>query len=424
VAGRAWLCALGVALAAAAGSCDDGGWDDRLAVTLSPELRARIIAASLEVAPPPDPTNAYADDPAAAALGERLFFDAGLSPSGAVSCATCHKPERAFTDGRQLARGVGLGSRNTPTVWNVAFNRWFFWDGRADSLWAQALAPLENQVEMAGSRVEVARRLHDDAALRADYEDLFGDLPDLSNRQRFPQRARPVPDDPTHPDALAWDAMAPADREAVDRVYTNVGKSLAAYERTLISRDSAFDRFARALRERDGAGLSALTPEAQRGMVRFFADGACTLCHTGPNFTDREFHNIGLGPLPGSPPDRGRYEGVGLVQVDPFNGLGEFSDAPDSEGNDKVVFLALTANHLGEMKTPSLREVAETGPYMHDGRFATLEEALGFYQRLDEVPVFGHREESLVPLEAGEAAVREMAAFLRALSGETALSRQ
>ncbi|MEZ4266786.1 MAG: cytochrome c peroxidase [Myxococcota bacterium] len=413
--GLAWL-----ALAAVC-ACEGQAWDAALEVELSAELRARIIAAGLNtdgpVRPPASPTNALADDAEAAALGEALFFDVRLSPSGTVACATCHMPERGFTDGRELARGVALSSRNTPTVLNTAWNRWFFWDGRADSLWAQALGPIENQVEMAGSRLELAHLVFADATLRGAYEALFGGLPELGDSQRFPGRARPVADDPGHPDALAWAAMAPADRDAINGVFANLGKALEAYERTLISRDSDFDRFARALATRDAEGLRALDGEAQRGMKRFFGDAGCTLCHGGPNFTDREFHNIGLGPEPGSPPDRGRYDGVALVERDPFNGLGAFSDAPLGDHNDKLVFLALTTNNLGEMKTPGLRDVALTGPYMHDGRFDTLEAALGFYQRLDEVPAFGHREESLQPLEAGDAAVAEMAAFLRALSG-------
>ena len=181
---RAILAAALLAGAAAAGGCGpgspaaDAGATSALAVELSDGMRRALLRHSPLPPPPPDPTNRHADDPAAAHLGRFLFFDERLSGSGTVSCATCHDARRGFTDGLTLAEGVGTGRRHTPTLWNVAHHRWLTWDGRADSLWMQALDPIEDPVEMGGNRADVARLVLEDEALRAAYTDVFGALPD------------------------------------------------------------------------------------------------------------------------------------------------------------------------------------------------------------------------------------------------------
>ena len=187
-------------------------------------------------APPPDPTNRVADDERAARLGQRLFFDARLSSNGEISCATCHEPALELSDGRRWPRAWATTSRRSPTLWNVAHQRWLFWDGRADSLWAQALQPIESELEMGGDRLAVARTVAGDPRLRASYEALFGPLPPLDDAARFPARRQPMPEAPDDPRARAWAAMRDEDRRAVDRVFANVGKALAAYERRLVTR--------------------------------------------------------------------------------------------------------------------------------------------------------------------------------------------
>ena len=143
---------------------------------------------------PADPTNAVADDPIAASLGHRLFFDPRMSANGAVSCATCHKPELQFTDGLPLGIGVTEGKRNTMGLVGVAYSAWFFWDGRKDSQWSQALGPLENELEHATTRVQAVRVLAVSPGYRADYERLFGALPDFTDSARFPVTATPLGD--------------------------------------------------------------------------------------------------------------------------------------------------------------------------------------------------------------------------------------
>jgi len=142
---------------------------------------------------PPDPSNLYADNSRAAEFGQKLFFDTRLSSNGEVACATCHKPELMFSDGLPLAQGVGTTSRKTMTIIGTAYSPWMFWDGRKDSQWAQALGPLESAVEHGGTRAQYAHLI--DEVYRAEYESIFGSLPDFSDRARFPEVAAPVEDE-------------------------------------------------------------------------------------------------------------------------------------------------------------------------------------------------------------------------------------
>jgi cytochrome c peroxidase len=386
-------------------------------VTFTEREIARILQHSPLAPPPPDPTNRFADDPAAARLGQFLFFDPRLSINGEVSCAICHDPERSFTDARPIAIGVTEALRNTPPLWNLAHQRWYFWDGRADSLWAQAQGPIENDLEMRGSRLRAAHLVHGDAGLRVAYEALFGPLPDLSD-PRFPTEAKPIPASPEDPRHVAWMAMSEADRTAVNHVWANVGKAIAAYERRLISNRAPFDIFVEGLRENDPAKLAALPPAARRGLRLFIGRGNCRLCHSGPNFTDGEFHNLGIPDRRGGiGRDSGRFQGLEELASDPFNAAGRFSDAPTGEAAQRTRSTARLPETWGQFKTPSLRNVARTAPYMHQGRFSSLDSVLRFYSKLDETVQVGHHRESiLVPLNLTGDEIADLAAFLESLT--------
>ena len=389
-------------------------------VELSENEVRRILQHAPLGDPPPDPTNAVADDPRAALLGQALFFDPRVSADGEVSCATCHDPARGFTDGRVVALGLGHGPRNTPTLLNVAWQRWLFWDGRSDTLWAQALQPVENRVEMGSTRLTWLRTVAGDPAQRALYEEVFGPLPDVGDA-RFPERARPVPGDPDHPDRLAWDALEPADRDAIDRAYANLGKAIAAYERRLASRRSAFDVFAEGLREGDAAKLAALTPSEQRGLKLFVGRAGCRVCHSGPTFSDGEFHDLRLPARDGQVPvDSGRHGGAAAVAADPFNAAGAHSDDPDGPTAVRARTIARTPELWGQFKTPTLRNVAITAPYMHAGQFETLGEILHFYDTLEGAQVFGHHQEQVLqPLRLDPGDLEDLEAFLRALTDDS-----
>ncbi len=227
---------------------------------------------------PPSPTNAVADGPQAQALGHRLFFDERMSADRTVSCAGCHQGEHGLSDPDRFSIGAfeRVGGRRASTLVNAAYNRFQFWDGRADSLWAQPIQAIENEVEGDFTRCEVVHFIAEH--YRDEYEALFGPLPDLA---QVPARARPGDD--------AWEMLSPEQRDDIDRVAANVGKAIEAHVRRLVSRDSALDAWI----EGDEDALS----EAQlRGARIFVRDdrGRCLGCHDGPNLTDDTFHNLGL----------------------------------------------------------------------------------------------------------------------------------
>ncbi|MCC6987177.1 MAG: hypothetical protein IT309_12155, partial [Anaerolineales bacterium] len=260
----------------------------------------------------PDPSNQYGDDPAAVEFGKQLFFDTRFSSNGEVACGTCHLPEKGFQDGLPLAQGVGTTNRRAMPIAGTAYSPWMFWDGRKDSQWAQALGPLESAVEHGGSRTFYAHLIAEH--YRAEYEAVFGELPDLSDRSRFPEAAGPVADESAR---AAWEAMSPADRETVNQIYANMGKAIAAYERQIMPTASRFDVYVQAALENDTQTMNAtLTDEEVEGLRLFIGPANCTRCHNGPLFTDNSFHNTGVPAVESLPEDTGRAQGAQGVLAD------------------------------------------------------------------------------------------------------------
>lgn len=374
--------------------------------------------------PPEDPTNRVSGDADAAHLGRFLFFDERLSANGEVSCASCHRPNHGFSVPTRLGEGIGSTRRHPPSLLNVAHHSWFDWDGKADSLWSQALRPLENPDEQGTTRVAVAKTVGAHDGLRRAYRAVFGELPDLSSDERYPPAARPRPDAAESEAHQKWTSMEDGDRERVNRIFSNVAKAIAAYERRLTSGDAPFDRYVEGLESGDGQKLEALSPRAKRGLELFVDEARCINCHNGPNFTDGTFHNLGLEPRPWlDRRDLGRWRGVPRVKSFVFNATGPYSDRTDGRDGDAIRFLRRTAEARGQFKTPSLRNVARTPPYMHGGHFETLEEVVRFYSTLHEQPNVGHREEMLEPLGLTDAQIDDLVAFLRSLSGARPDSR-
>jgi cytochrome c peroxidase len=292
-----------------------------------------------------------------------------------------------------------------------------FWDGRRDSLWAQALGPLEAASEMGSTRVEVVRRVATEPEIAALYVRVFGAVPSVDDVERFPDRAGPFG---SPNERAAWQRMATRDRRAVDDAFSNVGKAIAAYERLLVPGPSRFDRYVAGLRGGSPAGANAtLNDEEVRGL-RLFVDAGRTLClrcHNGPLLTNQSFHQVGTATGTGGLPDFGRFLGVQAVLVDPFNCRGEFSDANPRQCSE-LRFLDKThvAGEVGKFKTPTLRGLPRTGPYMHDGRFATLEEVIEHYRH----PPASNASPEITPLELDDEEGRALVAFLEALDGGVA----
>jgi len=384
-------------------------WSAAERTTLASMTLARLPA------PPVDASNAVEAHPDAIALGKRLFFDTRLSANGQVACATCHDPQRHFQDGRPLGQGVGTGARRTMPIAGAAYSPWLFWDGRKDSLWSQALGPLEDPAEHGATRAQLALLLQ--THYRAEYEGLFGPFPSLAG---VPAQAGPQG---SPAQRAAWQRLSASQREAVDRVFANLGKTIAAYERTLTPGESRFDRYVQAVLQGDVQGQQALTGQEIRGLRLFIGKAQCSTCHNGPLLTDQHFHNTGVPPRDAARPDHGRSAAVAAVLDDPFNCLGRHSDAAATACQELRFIAADDPAMQGAFKTPGLRNVAERAPYMHAGQIATLEAVVTHYVRSPAAAVGhselahggrDHAERQPIRLTHGEAS--DLVAFLRALS--------
>ncbi len=329
----------------------------------------RSLSLSAAGARPRDRTNRVQEDARAVELGRALFFDKSLSATGNVSCATCHQEPLAFTDGRRTGKGLAVLDRNTPSVVGAAWQRWFYWDGRRDSLWAQALVPIEAAREMGSSRLAVVRAIRNNKEYKSAYEALFGTLPSLEGVSVL--QAGPI-----GPEAhrVAWREVPIRTKRAINVAFANVGKAIAAFESTLEFAPTRFDRYVDAPK---GGGL---LNDAEIAGLRIFIDpkNQCMKCHNGPMFTNGGFHNIGTGSSDPASLDVGRIAGLQAAVLDEFNCRGRYSD--DRERCSELEHLAPEAHLAGAFKVPSLRGAAKTSPYMHDGRFSTLREVLEFYR--------------------------------------------
>ena len=284
-------------------------------------------------------------------LGRQLFFDKRLSRDNTVACATCHVPERAFTDGKRVAVGIEgrFGRRNALSLFNRSYGRSFFWDGRAKALEEQPLEAIFNPKEMDLTLEELDKRLNELNELNR----LSREGATKSYRERFEE---------------VFDERPTAQ---------NVAKAIATFVRTLLSGNSPFDRF-------EHGDASALSDAAKRGLQIFRGKGNCIACHSGPLLSDEDFHNTGVS--------------WGKEPVD----LGNFEVTKKDADR-------------GKFKTPSLRNVALTAPYMHDGSLATLEDVIELYNRGGQPNPNLDRE--LRPLGLTAEEKRDLAEFLASLSG-------
>jgi cytochrome c peroxidase len=356
----------------------------------------------------PDPTNRYGDDPRASALGRALFFDPRLSSNGKVSCSSCHLPAQEFQDGKPLAAGVGTTARRTMPIAGTAHSAWQFWDGRADSQWSQALGPLESAVEHGGTRTQYAHFVAEH--YREEYEAVFGALPNLDG---LPRSAGPVTDTAAH---AAWQRIAPARRDDISRVYANIGKAIAAYERRIGYSPSRFDRYVDAVvAGRPLSGDDSLSRDEEAGLRIFIGKGSCTNCHNGALLSDNHFHNTGVpASRDVAAPDSGRASGVRQVVAGEFNCTSRYSDAKPGDCGELRFTVTDGPELIRAYKTPSLRNVANRAPYMHAGQIATLADVVAHYSNAPRAP-FGHSE--LKPLHLSAAEQRQLLAFLATLTG-------
>ncbi len=324
---------------------------------------------------PPARGNAYGDSLAAAKLGFQVFFDPRFSRGGQMRCASCHVPESAFSDRRQVAIGRANQplQRNSPTLLTAAWTRGnFFWDGRADSLWSQPLFAFENPAEMATTRLDLAHTISDQDLYHRLYVDAFGSLADLSDKSRFPASGRPGD--------KAFDGMAEGDKQVINRIVANLGKALEAYMRKLATGRSRLDRFLL-------GDSRALDKSALDGLATFVNVG-CATCHSGPTLSDDRYYDMRVPSLPGAPPDVGRAGALPVLAANPFNQFGIFYDRLPSESSPAalgevqrptLIDVEVAADGVGKFRTQTLRNISMTAPYGHNGYFASLGDLLAHH---------------------------------------------
>jgi cytochrome c peroxidase len=371
---RAWLaCSLGLALLAAAPAA---------AAFTEAEVRAIASHGPWPPAFRADPSNRASGNREAIALGERLFFELRLSANGEVSCSRCHLPERNWTDGEPRARGLALADRNTPSIANVRLARWFGWDGAHDSLWSQGIRPILDPKEMGASAARVAKLVRGDADYACRYRKAFG--------------APPAQDD--------------------ERVLVDAAKALAAFQETVMSGRTPFDEFRDALVRNDAEGIARYPQAAKRGLAIFIGKGSCNACHAGPAFTNGEFHDTGIPFFiePGRV-DAGRHEGIRKLLASRYNLLGPYNDDAARSSATGTRHVALEHRNFGEFKTPSLRNLALTAPYMHNGRLATLRDVVNHYSTVSPDRLHSDGEAILRALRLTEEESRDLVAFLESL---------
>lgn len=386
-------------------ACNDG---DHTWTNSQLEIIDSLSIASLDTTPS-DPSNRYSNNKRASAFGRRLFFDKRFSSNGKLSCASCHQPEKAFTDGLRLSKGIAEMGRNTQSLIGVAYQRWFYWDGRKDSLWSQALVPFESASEMGSSRVHVLRAVGEDPSLKREYEAIFGDIPKSVFNQAIARNAGPWGDTETRDN---WYRIPTHIQKEINAAYANIGKAIAAYETTIPMPTTKFDKYANALFEQGERKASSLFSEDEKAGLALFIDqekSNCIRCHNGPQLSNSEFHNIGTGAFNGSNLDFGRFLGIKAVVQDEFNCLGEYSDAK-AENCSAIRFLPrqIHSELQGAYKTPSLRYLNKTSPYFHDGRYTTLTEVMNHYETLST-------DSELAALALSDLEKKQLIAFLKTL---------
>jgi len=314
--------------------------------------------------------------PEKVALGKALFYDVRFSGDGSISCASCHQPDRAFTDGLSVAKGIDgqTGLRNTPTVLNAAYSTSLFHDGRASNLEEQALGPLLNPIEH-GLKSE--KQILDIAVHDANYRQSLSKIFAIDENQISVQ---------------------------------HIGKAIASYERTLVGGNSAFDRYY------FGRDRSQLSESAARGVLIFRRKGNCANCHeismSHALFSDNRFYNISIGSK------------TLITVIDDFvKAVGEGKEPEHSRLSDKqraeLGRFNVTRNlaDIGKFKTPSLRNIALTGPYMHDGSLKTLEEVVEYYDKGGNKNRF--QDPAIFPLHLTKQEKADLVAFMRALNSRS-----
>jgi cytochrome c peroxidase len=361
-----------------------------------------------------DNSNKYLNNQDAISFGKALFNDTRLSSNGDLACTSCHIEKYAFTDNRKLAFGLREGFRNTSTLLNISQQHWFFADGAKDSLWSQALSSIENPAEQNFTRMEVMHLISTDVNYRKQYQKIFGDkLLKETALGVLPLKAGP---NAQLKDLIAWKNLSGVERKRINKVFTDIGKSIAAFVSKINSQPTRFDYFADELLDKTNAisngtkKFSHLNLAEKRGLRLFLSPkSGCSNCHSGPLFSNKTFHNIGTG-IPGK--DNGRSEIIESLVRDEFNCLSQYSDAKPEQCLELNYINRDKHQLTGTYKTSTLRSIKDTGPYMHDGRFSNLGDVIKHYVSTSQMKL---KKTDLTPLSLNEKEQADLVSFLLTL---------
>lgn len=329
-----------------------------------------------------DTTNSLSQLKLAQSLGEKLFHDPQLSDNKLISCANCHQPNNAFTDKKNLAQGLHLGSRNTPSLWNVSLKRWYGWGGDIDTLWGASLRALLDPKEMGATETSITHYLTTQPQL-------------INALSAFP----------------LWQEAKSAQNKLVV-----IGKLLAAYQELLISEKSEFDYFREALIKQDDKAMAEYSDSKKRGLKLFIGKGNCQICHSGPLFSNKEFADIGMSYFDREGKvDKGRYQGIKSLKASPFSTLGAYNQDMSEASRIQAKHLVLKHRNFGEFMVPSLRNIALSPPYMHQGDLKDLDQVINHYSDLDEERLHTDGVAILQSLHLSETEKADLKAFLESL---------
>lgn len=330
---------------------------------------------------PADPGNELSGLRWAEVVGETLFNDPNLSGSGILSCQSCHLKQLGFADGKPVATGQEKHVRNTQGLLDIGLQRWFGWDGGADSLWAATLRPMLSEIEMAGELEAIGNYLRSTDYVTDAFSKL--NLTDANNETRAVLAA----------------------------------KAIAAYTRTLTSEPTPFDAYYQAIINNNSTAASNYPEAAKRGLKIFLGEANCHVCHFGPNFSNGEFHDTGRPFFTGvGNVDPGRYRGIQRVRKDRYNLLGEYNTQNNESEKLKTQSVKLGQSNFGEWRTPSLRNLTKTAPYTHDGSLPTLRAVVDAYADIDIDRLHANGESILNPLPLNDRQREDLVAFLESLT--------
>jgi len=358
-------------------------------VEFSPAQTERIV--SLGPWPPPaatDPSNRASAQPDAIELGRQLFFDSRLSPVGYIGCVTCHQPDRGWTDHKQRAHGLGDVDRNTQSLNNMRLQHWFGWSGNSDSLWMASIRPILDARELDSNPAHVRR--------------VYQRMPEYACLYRRAFGVDPVTGD-----------------EHDEAVLVQTAKALAAFVETLTTGRTPFDSLRDALARGESAATTGYPAAALRGLRIFVGKGNCVACHSGPNFSDGAFHATGVPNFVGQrEPDPGRHDGARNVRSSRFSLGGRYNDDAALRAAVASRYQAPGVAGRGEFRTPSLRNVAATAPYMHNGSLENLRDVIRHYTQLEPDRLQGSARRRMRKLTLSDAEVADLIAFLQTLTDE------